>query len=193
MWVRNSFISYSHPDNEINKLHAFHLNWHLQVLGSEIVIKNHFKHSFHSLLVGRGTYCSNSIPKKASHIITEKFSKVMNEVSTYLVLHMAYVTAVLLNYIISLISVSQRQAHVTFWIPVQILKLISLKVLPKLNSNKQRLWTWVYGLAIHSSPYMVINFFQRYVTNCFGIFNTNIMIAIMVSSKSIFPVKHGEQ
>lgn len=83
--VRNSFPSYSHPDNEINNI-AFQLDWHLQALGSEIVIRNNLKDWLHSLLMGRSTSCSNSIPKKASHTITEKFSKVMMKVSSYLVL-----------------------------------------------------------------------------------------------------------
>lgn len=89
--VRKAFPSCSHPDNEINNT-AFQFHWHFQALGSESVIKNYLKDSFHCLHMGRSTSCSNSIPKKTSHTSTEKFSKVMIELSTYLVLYLAHAT-----------------------------------------------------------------------------------------------------
>lgn len=66
------------PWQEVNNI-GFQPDWHLRALGSEIVIKNYLKDSFHSLLLGRSTCCSNSIAQKASHTSTERNSEFLEE------------------------------------------------------------------------------------------------------------------
>lgn len=190
--VRNSFPSYSHPDNEINNI-AFQLDWHLQALGSEIVIKNNLKDWFHSLLMGRSTSCSNSTPKNASHTITEKFSKVMIKISSYLVL---YVVPYYRGF-----NHTPKLYHQPDFLEIgscQPLnsrgdsRLYLWKVLPIINRNKYRLLTWAHDLAIQSSSCMAINLLQTYVT-CLDAIISNIMILNMVWSKSIPRVKQQPQ